>query len=142
MSTDECQPQRRTCRSEVRIVLSSNHFCANTIHIIMMLATVWFWSQWIYNSEYYTHWLSNMPLIWNVVTCYLRSGMQHLNVLNLKHTIQHSSNCLLGIMKAWGFQNQPHVSFSAIWQHWLGIAKPKNVFRSTLNPSNKLLWNF
>ena len=29
-----------------------------------------------------------------------------------------------------------------VWQHWLGLAKSKNVFRSTLDPSNKLLWNF
>ena len=28
------------------------------------------------------------------------------------------------------------------WQHWLGIAKPKNVFRSTLNLCIRLPWNF
>ena len=27
-------------------------------------------------------------------------------------------------------------------QHWLGTAKPKNVFRSTLTLCTKLLWNF
>jgi len=36
-------------------------------------------------------------------------------------------------------QNQPHISFSTVWQHWLGIAKPKNVVRSTLYPSNIIL---
>jgi len=28
------------------------------------------------------------------------------------------------------------------WQYWLSIAKPKNVFRSTLNLCITLLWNF
>ena len=32
--------------------------------------------------------------------------------------------------------------FLTAWQYWLGIAKPKNVFRSTLNFCIKLLWNF
>jgi len=30
------------------------------------------------------------------------------------------------------------ISFMTTWQHWLGMAKPKNVFRSTPNPS----WKF
>ena len=30
---------------------------------------------------------------------------------------------------------QPNVYFVTTWQHFLGIAKPKNVFRSTLNLS-------
>jgi len=38
--------------------------------------------------------------------------------------------------------NQPNINFVTTWQHWLGIAKPKNVFRSTLNLFIKLLWNF
>ena len=46
---------------------------------------------------------------------------------------------ILGIMVVWGFlhnnidQNQPHNSDTTVWQFWLGIAKPKNVFRLTLN---------
>jgi len=39
-------------------------------------------------------------------------------------------------------QNQPHISFTTVWQYWLGTAKLKNVFRLTLNTSNKLLLNF
>ena len=38
--------------------------------------------------------------------------------------------------------NQPNIFFVTAWQHWLGIAKPKNVFRSTLNLCIKLLWIF
>ena len=48
----------------------------------------------------------------------------------------------IGIIKVWGFlppTNQPNISFVTAWQHWLDIAKPKNVFRSTLI---KLLRNF
>ena len=29
--------------------------------------------------------------------------------------------------------NQPDIYFVTTWQRWLGIAKPKNVFRSTPN---------
>ena len=29
-------------------------------------------------------------------------------------------------------QNQLDIYFLTVWEHWLGIAKPKNVFRSTL----------
>ena len=32
-------------------------------------------------------------------------------------------------------RNLPNIYFLTAWQHWLGIAKPKNVFRSTLNLS-------
>ena len=34
-------------------------------------------------------------------------------------------------------QNQPDIYFVTLWEHWLGLAKPKNVFRSILNPSIK-----
>ena len=37
-------------------------------------------------------------------------------------------------------RNPPIIYFLTAWQHWLGIAKPKNAFRSTL--CIKLLWNF
>ena len=30
-------------------------------------------------------------------------------------------------------KNQPNIYFVKAWPHWLGMAKPKNVFRSTLN---------
>ena len=39
-------------------------------------------------------------------------------------------------------KNLPNIYFLTAWQHWLGITKPKNVFRSTLNLCIKLLWNF
>ena len=39
-------------------------------------------------------------------------------------------------------QNQLDICFLTVWEHWLGIAKPKNVFRSTVNHYIKLLWNF
>ena len=39
-------------------------------------------------------------------------------------------------------QNQLDICFLTAWEHWLGIAKPKNVFTSTLNHCIKLLWNF
>ena len=39
-------------------------------------------------------------------------------------------------------ENQPHSSFKTAWEYWLDLAKPKNAFRVTLNPSNKCLWNF
>jgi len=29
------------------------------------------------------------------------------------------------------------IYFLALWEYWLGLAKPKNVFRSILNPSIK-----
>ena len=38
-------------------------------------------------------------------------------------------------------KNPPNVYLVTSLQHWLGIAKPKNVFRSTLNLCIKLLWN-
>ena len=56
--------------------------------------------------------------------------------------IQYDSNCIFGIMEIFcpkiSPKNQPHISFKTVWQDWLGIAKPKNIFRLTLNPSNKL----
>ena len=51
----------------------------------------------------------------------------------------------IGIIKVWGFlpKNPTYKPTKYLaWQHWLGIAKPKNVLRSTLNLSIKLLWNF
>jgi len=48
-------------------------------------------------------------------------------------------------MEAWVFspkyhpKNQPDISFSVVWQYWLGIAKPKNVFRSTPTSSYGIL---
>jgi len=51
-------------------------------------------------------------------------------------------------MKVWGFwpriisQNQLDICFLTVWEYWLGIAKPKDVFRSTLNCCIELLWNF
>ena len=39
-------------------------------------------------------------------------------------------------------RNLPNIYFLTAWQHWLGIAEPKNVFRWTLNLCIKLLWNF
>ena len=36
-------------------------------------------------------------------------------------------------------KNQPNINFVTAWQYWLGTAKPKNVFRSTLNLCTKLL---
>jgi len=59
----------------------------------------------------------------------------------LVHIIQHSSNCILGIMNPKNItqKNQRHISFLTVWQYWLIIVKPKNLYRSTLNPSNKLL---
>ena len=35
-------------------------------------------------------------------------------------------------------QNQLNIYFVTSKQDWLGIAKPKNVFRSAINPSTKL----
>ena len=35
-------------------------------------------------------------------------------------------------------QNQLDIYFLTVKKYWLGIAKPKNVFRSTLNPSIKI----
>ena len=29
------------------------------------------------------------------------------------------------------------IYFVTVWEHWLGIAKPKNVYTSILNPSIK-----
>ena len=39
-------------------------------------------------------------------------------------------------------QNQLNIYCVTSRQDWLGIVKPKNVFRSTINPSTKLIWNF
>ena len=59
------------------------------------------------------------------------------------------SSLYIGIMKVWGFwsklslQNQLDIYFLTLWEHWLGIAKPKNVFRSTtINLCIIFLWNF
>ena len=53
-----------------------------------------------------------------------------------------SLNCILGIMKVWDFQpvriTALHFSLAALVRH----SQAQNIFRSTLNPSNKLLWNF
>ena len=44
-------------------------------------------------------------------------------------------------MKVWGFwpriisPNQFDIYFLTVWEQWLVIAKPKNAFRSILNPS-------
>ena len=49
---------------------------------------------------------------------------------------------MLGIMAVWGFlPNSITQKPAPIQKYWLGIAKPKYVFRLILNPSNKL-WNF
>ena len=48
----------------------------------------------------------------------------------------------IGIMGVWDFfppTNQPNIYFMTAWQHWLGIAMPKNVFRSTPNLCIKFL---
>ena len=34
-------------------------------------------------------------------------------------------------------QNQLDIYFLTVWEHWLDIAKPKNIFRSILNLSIK-----
>ena len=34
-------------------------------------------------------------------------------------------------------QNQLDICFLALWEYWLGLAKPKSVFRSILDPSIK-----
>ena len=34
-------------------------------------------------------------------------------------------------------QESVDIYFLTLWEYWLGLAKPKNVFRSTLNPSIK-----
>ena len=39
-------------------------------------------------------------------------------------------------------QYQLDICFLTVWECWLGIAKPKNVFRSTPNCCIELLWNF
>jgi len=55
------------------------------------------------------------------------------------HDIENHIVLYIGIIKVWGFlpknppTNQPNIYFVKIWQYWLGIAKSKNVFRSTLN---------
>ena len=62
--------------------------------------------------------------------------------------IYHYSSVLqcIGIIKVWDFlpenptYNQLNINFVTAWQHWLGIVKPKNVLRSTLNHYIKLLW--
>ena len=38
-------------------------------------------------------------------------------------------------------QNQFNIYFVTSRQEWLGIAKPKNVYRLTINSSIKLIWN-
>ena len=51
-------------------------------------------------------------------------------------------------MKAWDFlplnitPKSTYISFITSRQYWLGIAKSKNIFRLTINPSTKLIWNF
>ena len=40
-------------------------------------------------------------------------------------------------MEVWAFlpRNQLYISFMTVWQYWVGMSKPKTVFR----PSNKFL---
>ena len=40
----------------------------------------------------------------------------------------------LGFLAKYHPQNQLNIYFVTSMQDWLGIAKPKNVFRSTINP--------
>ena len=51
---------------------------------------------------------------------------------------------IVWIMKVWGFQRSklsPKIQLlSTVWQYWLGIVDPKNVLRSFLTHSKKLLW--
>jgi len=49
--------------------------------------------------------------------------------------------CILRIMVVWGFlhNNITQKPASDFLYNSLAVAKPKNVFRLTLNPSNKLL---
>ena len=72
--------------------------------------------------------------------------------------ILYRRNCTIilrfGIMELWNFlykklsqldslfillspQNQLDIYFLTLWEYWLGLAKPKNVFGSILNPSIK-----
>jgi len=52
-------------------------------------------------------------------------------------TLQTSKHSLHFLPK-----NPPNIYFLTAWQYWNFSAKPKNVFRSTLNLCIKLLWNF
>ena len=76
--------------------------------------------------------------------------MQSLKVAKIVKTmltviIQYNVVLYLGIMKVWEFlpQNitpkQLNIYFGTPRQDWLGIAKPKNVFRSTINLPTKLI---
>ena len=54
----------------------------------------------------------------------------------------------IGIMKVEEFWSKNIATKPAnffiltVGKYWLGISKPKNVFRSTINTSTKLVWNF
>jgi len=61
-----------------------------------------------------------------------------------RRTVSYSTVVLyIRIMKVLGFwpeiitPNQLNIYFLTLWEHWLGLAKPKNVFRLILNPSIK-----
>ena len=69
---------------------------------------------------------------------------EFLVIHKLNNTVSYSTVVLyIGIMKVRGFwpklspQNQLDIYFLTLWEYWLGLAKPKNVFRSILNPSIK-----
>jgi len=59
-------------------------------------------------------------------------------ITNSSKHLSYSMVVCIGIIKVWVScpkmppTNQPNIYFVTAWQHWLGITKPKNIFRLTL----------
>ena len=62
----------------------------------------------------------------------LNYGQKTYNIIQYCSTVYRDQEGLV-------FHRSPLNYFVTSRQDWLGIAKPKNIFRSTYNPSTKLI---
>ena len=71
----------------------------------------------------------------------------YIRIIVLHDNIYYHVVLYLEIIKVWGlqrviYQNQLKFYLFTVCQYWLVIADPKNIFRSILTHSKKLLQNF
>jgi len=90
-------------------------------------------------TEKYAHYSSGTVCPWELC---------RYSVISLITVLSYSTVVIyIRIKKVWDFSpkitstNLPNIYFLTAWQNWIGIAKPKNAFKSTLTPCNILLWN-
>ena len=65
--------------------------------------------------------------------------MPMMSVVIIQYVVLHvMDKGVLGFLVLQNHPKQPQFSFKTAWQYWLSLTKPKNAFRATPNPSNKI----